>query len=137
LSIPTRKPVDYSGLTRLLTQLRANSEWINPQPERFLGDPADGAMKMFVTSRLLDFRNQNRTLFERGEYIPLSTGGASGDHVISFARREQNQAVIAVATRFFARAISERDRRSVGKRRGDTSNSNDELTGCYRDALTS
>lgn len=132
-----RRHIDYSKLTRQLTLLRATSESISPRPEGFLGDPADGAIKMFATSRLLEFRIQNRTLFERGEYVPLSTGGASGDRVISFARREQNQTVIAVATRFFATMMGDTGSPLDEQAWGDTRiELHDELAGCYRDVLT-
>src|SRR5262249_14767951 len=54
-------------------------------------------LKMYVTSRILQFRREHRDLFHQGEYIPLRVTGERADHVIAFARHLHDEwCVVAV-----------------------------------------
>src|SRR5262249_38368422 len=64
-------------------------------------NPADGRVKLFVTSRALRFRRAHRVLFAQGDYIPLRATGIRRRHVLAFARNLQGRTVIAMASRFF------------------------------------
>ena len=96
----------------------------------------DGLIKMFVTTDALHYRQNNRDLFERGEYLPLQPVGERERHVVSFARRIGDKTAIVIATRFFMRLTHGGP---VGREAwGDTAIlMNDELAGCYRDVFTS
>jgi (1->4)-alpha-D-glucan 1-alpha-D-glucosylmutase len=90
---------------------------------------------MFVTTVALNYRQNNRDLFERGEYLQLQPAGARERHVVSFARRLGDKTAIVIATRFFSRLTPWAP---VGREAwGDTAIlMGDELAGCYRDVFT-
>src|SRR5262249_11399122 len=98
-------------------------------------DAEDGRVKMFLTSRALKFRRDNRDLFERGEYLPLQPAGERDRHIVSFARRVGDRMVIVIAPRFSARLSSGPP---IGREVwGNTAIlMNDEHAGCYRDVFT-
>ena len=64
-------------------------------------------MKLFVVQRALEARRSRPALFQRGEYLPLMIRGQWKDHVVAFARREQNSWAIAVAPRMLTRLVNE------------------------------
>ena len=92
-----RRTVDFSSLAAMLWDLkkRANSRGL-------LKSWVDGRLKMYVTSKLLQFRRENSELFLEGEYIPLRVTGARANHVIAFARRMREQWCIVAVPRLCA-----------------------------------
>ncbi len=133
-----RQPVDYAERRRLFNSLRAaHQSGAATFTDELLRNPADGRIKLFVTSRALDFRRNHRELFERGEYLPLQSGGTCERHVVSFARRDKQQTVIVVAARFFTALLTGAESPAGDRVWGDTViRSRDELLGCYRDVFT-
>jgi (1->4)-alpha-D-glucan 1-alpha-D-glucosylmutase len=128
-----RRPVDYEHRQRLLDSLRGK------EAESLAGDllrsASDGRIKMFVTTGALNFRQNNRELFEQGEYLPLQPAGDRERHVVSFARRIGSKTAIVIATRFFIRLAPGLP--IGGEVWGDTAIlMNDELAGRYRDVFT-
>lgn len=110
-----RRPVDYALRANLLARIRKlQAQGPAPLVEELMRDAADGAIKLFVTSRGLCFRKSNRELFESGSYFPLRAVGARQNHVIAFARSLGSRSLIAVASRFFLSLGAER-RRPTGK----------------------
>ncbi|HEU4596057.1 MAG TPA: malto-oligosyltrehalose synthase [Pyrinomonadaceae bacterium] len=99
-----RRPVDYELRKSLLASLdeegRDNAAGL---VERLVQRPEDGRVKLYVTTRALNFRKAHRELFEQGDYVPLSATGGRENHVIAFARRRDGEEVLAVASRFFTR----------------------------------
>ena len=86
-----RRPVDYDVRLRLLNAANAT-------PEALLHHWQDGAIKLFILSRILAFRSRERDLFAKGEYEPLAVTGHDADCVCAFARRLGDRcAIIAVA----------------------------------------
>jgi (1->4)-alpha-D-glucan 1-alpha-D-glucosylmutase len=77
-----RRPVDFASRTEMLEKLQHGI-----QLSDLVQNWSDGRLKLFVTSRLLNFRREHSDLFQHGEYIPLHVTGARADHVIAFARR--------------------------------------------------
>jgi (1->4)-alpha-D-glucan 1-alpha-D-glucosylmutase len=59
----------------------------------------DGRIKQFVTWRALALRREREALFRNGAYLPLEISGEHADHLCAFARVQDGQRVIAVATR--------------------------------------
>jgi (1->4)-alpha-D-glucan 1-alpha-D-glucosylmutase len=90
---------------------------------------------MFITTSALNYRQNNRDLFERGEYLPLQAAGERERHVVSFARRIGDKTAIVIAARFFMRLTTGAP---IGREAwGDTAIlMNDEIAGCYRDVFT-
>jgi (1->4)-alpha-D-glucan 1-alpha-D-glucosylmutase len=131
-----RRPVDYEHRKGLLDSLRDKGSGDRASlADDLLRSAPDGRIKMFVTAGALDYRQNNRDLFERGEYLQLQPAGARERHVVSFARRVGDKTAIVIATRFFMRLTHGAP---VGRETwGDTAIlMNDELAGCYRDVFT-
>jgi (1->4)-alpha-D-glucan 1-alpha-D-glucosylmutase len=97
-----RRPVDYSLRRRLLNQLHTlEAQGAASLLKQLTQEPADGAIKLYVTSRALQFRKANHDLFARGAYIHLRAAGERQNHAIAFARAHEGRTAIAVAGRFF------------------------------------
>jgi (1->4)-alpha-D-glucan 1-alpha-D-glucosylmutase len=131
-----RRPIDYEHRKRLLDSLRDKGAGDRASlVDDLLRSPQDGRIKMFVTTAALNYRQNNRDLFERGEYLPLQPAGERERHVVSFARKIDGKAAIVIATRFFIRLMSGLP---IGREAwGATAIlTGDELAGCYRDVFT-
>jgi (1->4)-alpha-D-glucan 1-alpha-D-glucosylmutase len=131
-----RRPVDYEHRKRLLDSLQDKGSGDRASlAGDLLRSSQDGRIKMFVTTVALNYRQNNRDLFERGEYLPLQPAGERERHVVSFARKIDGKAAIVIATRFFIRLMSGLP---IGREAwGDTAIlTGDELAGCYRDVFT-
>jgi (1->4)-alpha-D-glucan 1-alpha-D-glucosylmutase len=131
-----RRPVDYEHRKRLLDSLLDKEAGARTSlVDDLLRSATDGRIKMFVTTSALNYRQNNRDLFERGEYLPLQPAGERERHVVSFARKVGDKAAIVIATRFFLRLTTGTP---IGREAwGDTSVlMNDEIAGCYRDVFT-
>jgi (1->4)-alpha-D-glucan 1-alpha-D-glucosylmutase len=94
-----RRPVDFGIRARMLDFLEREKPSIHDLLDRW----QDGAVKLFLTSRLLALRAAKPDLFERGEYEPLLATGAKADLVCAFARRCAHDRAIVIASRFPAR----------------------------------
>ena len=92
-----RRPVDYKLRAEMLSCLSTKSL------EELLRDWPDGRIKMFLTQRVLNFRNEHIDLFRSGNYLPLPATGAFADCCIAFARQLNGQWIIAVAPRLSSR----------------------------------
>jgi (1->4)-alpha-D-glucan 1-alpha-D-glucosylmutase len=131
-----RRPVDYAHRQSLLDSLESNEG--AELAEELISNPEDGRIKLFITARALALRRAERELFERGEYIPLPARGDRERHVIAFARRSGDKAVIAVASRFFTRLGDSSRPPTGGEVWGNTTIVlPGELSGCYQDRFTS
>jgi (1->4)-alpha-D-glucan 1-alpha-D-glucosylmutase len=131
-----RRPVDYKHRKRLLDSLRDKETGDRVSlADDLLLSASDGRIKMFITTGALNYRQNNRDLFERGEYLPLQPAGERERHVVSFARRIGDKTAIVIATRFF---IQLTQGAPIGRDVwGDTAIlMNDELAGWYRDVYT-
>ncbi|HMB29711.1 MAG TPA: malto-oligosyltrehalose synthase, partial [Blastocatellia bacterium] len=131
-----RRPVDYEHRKRLLDSLRDKEAGDRTSPaDDLLRSAPDGRIKMFVTTGALNYRQNNRDLFERGEYLQLQPAGERERNLVSFARKIGDKTVIVIATRFFMRLTPGAP---VGREAwGDTAIlAGDELAGCYRDLFT-
>jgi len=102
-----RRPVDYGVRRQILAGLQASfSGAAATWPKRLrplLDNMEDGRIKLYLSWRALQLRRRWPELFRDGEYLPLNVTGARADHVCAYARRLQDQTVIVVAPRFFAR----------------------------------
>ncbi|MDB5819420.1 MAG: malto-oligosyltrehalose synthase, partial [Rhizobacter sp.] len=59
----------------------------------------DGQLKMLVTTRLLQFRNEHAALFRCGTYLPLTVIGPAAAHVVAFARTHGGETTVTVVGR--------------------------------------
>jgi malto-oligosyltrehalose synthase len=99
-----RNPVDYGVRMAALAGLKAREAEIGPKKliGELLKSLEDGRIKLYLIFRILNFRRENRELFDTGDYLPLEAQGARARNLCAFARRIKGKTVIAVAPRFMA-----------------------------------
>jgi (1->4)-alpha-D-glucan 1-alpha-D-glucosylmutase len=66
-------------------------------------DWADGRIKMFLTQRVLQFRREHIELFQRGDYLPLTSSGTFAECCVSFGRQLANQWIVVITPRLSSR----------------------------------
>ena len=99
-----RRPVDYKRRIAMLETLRRREVDDRIGLVRELAaNPQRDEIKMFVTSKALDFRRQHRQLFARGEYLPLHAAGSQAHCLCAFARHDGDLWAVTVAPRFESR----------------------------------
>ncbi len=96
-----RRPVDYEQRRRMLDALREHAD-----AREMLEHITDGRAKLFVTWRALSLRREHPGLFTAGAYEPLAATGDQAAHVFAFARRDGNQAAVAIIPRLPATLIN-------------------------------
>lgn len=96
-----RRPVDYATRQALLAGLPPFEESAEAVIAAAWEQPADGKLKLLLTTRALQLRQRQREVFEQGAYVPLTVRGAQAERVIAFARQTERGAVISVVGRFF------------------------------------
>ena len=90
-----RRPVDYNLRRRLLDQVEKVRD--AKGAASLVASKEDGRIKLLVTSRALNFRRSNLTLFRQGSYTPITVEGKHADNIIAYARSHENQAALVVA----------------------------------------
>jgi (1->4)-alpha-D-glucan 1-alpha-D-glucosylmutase len=101
-----RRPVDYDQRISCLHELKTGIQTnILQLIDSLLDTRIDGRIKLFLTFRVLQARKANQTLFEQGNYQPLSVSGKFKDHLIAFARSFEGKMAIAIAPRFLTGLI--------------------------------
>ena len=107
-----RRTVDYSRRQRCLDEMRVGAE-SNDRAEAIArelvenleNDDKDGRIKLYLTWRTLNLRKRYAMLFQQGDYLPLKAVGAKANHLVAFARRHGNSAVIVAVPRMCARLL--------------------------------
>ena len=102
-----RRRVDYKHRREILHELNQQQPQCATQTRSYAENLArsirTSRCKMYVTWRTLALRQQNKSLFEKGKYIPLNTQGARADYVCAFARQQGPDTIIVVTPRLSAR----------------------------------
>jgi (1->4)-alpha-D-glucan 1-alpha-D-glucosylmutase len=102
-----RRGVDFSRCRSLLDQIdRSAADQHAELVDRLARNPNDGGVKLYVTSRALRFRRENRDLFAKGAYLPLRSIGDRHRHVVGFARVLGRRQVIILAGRLFSDLVA-------------------------------
>jgi (1->4)-alpha-D-glucan 1-alpha-D-glucosylmutase len=98
-----RSPVDFALRARLLEELRTRFERENriELARELLRSWRDGRVKLFVTWRLLQLRNERRDAFLSGGYRRLPTTGRRADRIVAFAREQ----IVVAAPRLVYRML--------------------------------
>jgi (1->4)-alpha-D-glucan 1-alpha-D-glucosylmutase len=102
-----RRLVDYCLRMEMLGEIKRMEAQLG-RKELVRGlttDKEDGRIKLYLTYRLLNFRRENRELFEKGEYLPLEVRGRLAENVCAFARRGQGKSLIIAAPRFVSKIV--------------------------------
>ncbi|PZV10351.1 MAG: malto-oligosyltrehalose synthase [Leptolyngbya sp.] len=101
-----RRPVDYAQRQAYLQEIQAGIETdCLSLMKDLLATKEDGRVKLFLTYRILQARQNYQMLFQQGDYQPLEVSGIFADHLIAFARTFEGQMAIAIAPRFLSHVI--------------------------------
>jgi (1->4)-alpha-D-glucan 1-alpha-D-glucosylmutase len=102
-----RRPVDFSKRIALLQEIKQRESEIGPRElaRELTATRERGSIKLYLIYKCLNYRKENRILFEKGEYIVLEADDEKGDVICSFARRLGNKKIIVVVPRFFTKII--------------------------------
>lgn len=116
-----RRPVDFAHRSHLLHSLKtaAQTDILNLVQE-LLDNCTDGRIKLFLTFRVLQIRNQYSTLFEQGNYVPLAVTGKFQEHIVSFARIQEDRMAIVVVPRLLTSIVKPEENPLGEKIWGDT-----------------
>jgi (1->4)-alpha-D-glucan 1-alpha-D-glucosylmutase len=105
-----RRPVDFDARIDHLGELeRAECDGTLSLAAALRSSWRDGRIKMYTMRRALNFRREHPQTFRRGDYIPLRTTGARGDHVVAFARRRGADWAVVIVPRLLASLDIEQD----------------------------
>jgi (1->4)-alpha-D-glucan 1-alpha-D-glucosylmutase len=113
-----RRPVDYEMRRRMLDELEALSQQPDWRPglAAMAASPHDGRLKLWLTWRLLQWRQQQCALMRDGGYVALHAVGTHSDHVVAFMREHAGQGLVVVTGRWFAKLLGAQPGWPVGER---------------------
>jgi (1->4)-alpha-D-glucan 1-alpha-D-glucosylmutase len=98
-----RAAVDFPRHATMLDALDRRFATGGAERRALLGEivafPEDGRVKLHVIRRALAFRREHETLFADGAYVSLQSSGRWGSHVVSFARRVDDDWSVTVVPR--------------------------------------
>lgn len=99
-----RRRVQYSQRQHHMESLQPLLKSTSPRTiQKLLGeltrDMPDGRIKQYLILALLNYRQEHANLFKYGAYVPLEVTGASADHVVAFARIQENEALLVIVPR--------------------------------------
>jgi (1->4)-alpha-D-glucan 1-alpha-D-glucosylmutase len=94
-----RAPVDYAARATALDAPDAGD------PEALLADWRSGRLKQAIVRGALQARRTHAGLFERGGHVPLPILGPRGNHILAFARGDQDRCAFVLAPRLCGQAL--------------------------------
>jgi len=100
-----RRPVDYPLRRRLLEGLQSldkQGEQLPQAVRQLVEEKADGRIKMYLLWRALHFRRAHAHLLSEGEYLPAVAEGKARQHVVAFARQNEDSGVLVCVPRLIA-----------------------------------
>ena len=100
-----RGPVDFEKRVRLLAELQQQDDQHDRLGliEDLLTHWQDGRIKLFLTSRALNFRRAHQALFMEGDYQPMQASGAKKENMFAFLRHTEKDWAITVVPRLVTR----------------------------------
>lgn len=102
-----RRPVGFEERTRLLEDLKQReSEGLLPLVSDLLSRWEDGRIKLFVTSKALDFRKNQSELFLEGDYVPVHASGMRKQHLCAFIRKQNGAWVLVAIPRLLTHLVT-------------------------------
>jgi (1->4)-alpha-D-glucan 1-alpha-D-glucosylmutase len=116
-----RRPVDYARRQALLQEIDNQLDDRPALVSRLIGAIQDDRTKLYATTTMLRFRQEQRALFEAGSYEPLAGEGAHAGHVWGFARRHEAGEALVIVPRLAATLMGDAGGPPVGEQAwGDT-----------------
>jgi (1->4)-alpha-D-glucan 1-alpha-D-glucosylmutase len=97
-----RRPVDYRVRIKLLNELLQleSTSGLLETARQVLATRNDGRIKLHLTGKALNYRRNNRELFESGRYLPLTVHGSCLEHICAFERAVNGSSILVVVPRF-------------------------------------
>ncbi len=104
-----RRPVDYRLRKKQLDELISMEAAAGPleTAREVVATRNDGRIKLHLTYKALNFRRENRIVFECGSYLPLTVEGTCREHICAFERSLNGSSVLVVVPRFCSRLIGD------------------------------
>jgi (1->4)-alpha-D-glucan 1-alpha-D-glucosylmutase len=110
-----RQPVDFARRATLLEEIQGReSKGLATLLRELITRRTDGRLKLYVTSKALNFRRTHHELFQRGAYASLTVSGAQAPHVVAYARQLEQRWAVVVVPRFVSQ-LAPSSRPPVGK----------------------
>ncbi|HXK58368.1 MAG TPA: malto-oligosyltrehalose synthase [Acidobacteriota bacterium] len=100
-----RRPIDFRTRIMHLERILAAGEGIRDLAAEYLADWKSGAIKLLVTSRFLNFRRENRDLFEAGSYAGAETSGQRREFLCAILRSHAEKWVLAAVPRLVTNLV--------------------------------
>lgn len=99
-----RRPIDYGVRRGMLEELRSRLRGGDRAElaAELLREWPTGRIKLYVTHLALELRRARPEPFARGTYLPLRARGERAEHVVAFARRHDDVAVLVAVPRLVA-----------------------------------
>ncbi len=111
-----RRPVDYEERQKSFDGISKGSS-----AGSLLDTPEDGRLKQYLIWKTLRLRSDQPDCFQQGEYIPLKIEGSKAAHIVAFARKSGESAIIAIVPRLIAGLLSDAEHPPLGEQTwGDT-----------------
>jgi (1->4)-alpha-D-glucan 1-alpha-D-glucosylmutase len=114
-----RRLVDFDIRKEMFTALKKKMAMSEPDLTGFVEDLVeewkDGSIKLYVTSKALNYRRENESLFLDGSYLPLAGDGELRDHLCAFARQKEERVVLVIVPRFLSRLLKSTDAMPLGR----------------------
>ncbi len=112
-----RRPVDYSKRIILFEKLKENeakSSLIRLSRELAV-DKETGLIKLYLLTKALNYRRDNREVLEKGDYVPLYAEGDKADNLCAFARRVEERIILVAVPRFFTKLMQKPEELPFGE----------------------
>jgi (1->4)-alpha-D-glucan 1-alpha-D-glucosylmutase len=110
-----RRPVDFGRHSKQLSDLSGRFD-NDPLAlaKGLLGSWPDGAIKVFITWRLLSLRRDEPSLFADGAYHPAIATGSRADNIVAFVREHEGRRILTVVPRLVASMMGDAEGPPVG-----------------------
>lgn len=93
-----RRPVNFERRRQFLEEFQEAGDF---KKLNLRETDSDGRLKLYLLSKMLNFRKQQKEIFLDGDYIALEVQGEREKNIVAFIRKHEAGSVLAVASRFF------------------------------------
>ncbi|MDD4876307.1 MAG: malto-oligosyltrehalose synthase [Dehalococcoidales bacterium] len=102
-----RRPIDYQKRREIITEIsRKEPSELLPMLHQILTSWKDGKIKFYLTYKALNYRQTNKEIFQKGNYIPLQANNNNSDHICAFARQQEKSWALTIVPRLMTKLVS-------------------------------
>lgn len=133
-----RRAVDYSIRQSILSNLKEREGQDEFLLLSHLVDTLeDGRIKLYLISKVLNYRKEHPALFQSGDYSPLVIEGEKANYALGFKRSFDKKQILVVTGRFFFKLCDSEAIQPMGNKWGNTViRLSRELEGDYKDVVS-